>query len=285
MWSYVCAVNRFYEWLLEDGRITHNPCLPVMRDYASRHSGFFDERRRPCPPMLSPIDNLQYGCALKTPVPWKVVEAYLPDDLQVTGEFLVDGKQVKELKVTLHTQAGGTDQWLVRIETHGGKPHKHVTWDDEGELRHKQLKGWPTNYSQLLDKAMQDIEGRLAGLRRTVQGMDRKQVADNALDLAAQHMRAILADPEGAPEKVTVIPITKMLGGPDGLTPARIALLIEIRSHGLYERIQDLADAMGRDKHAVSKDVDVLARHGLVHKHRKGRSVAIEADGRPIILA
>lgn len=46
VWSYVCAINRFYEWLLEEQRITHNPCLPVMRDYASRHSGFFDERRR-----------------------------------------------------------------------------------------------------------------------------------------------------------------------------------------------------------------------------------------------
>ena len=115
--------------------------------------------------------------------------------------------------------------------------------------------------------------------------MDRKQVADKALDLAEQHMQAILANPAGAPDKVTIIPITKMLGGPDGLTPARIALFIEIRSHGIYAQIQDLADAMGRDKHAVSKDVDVLVHHGLVHKHKKGRSVSIEADARPIILA
>jgi len=46
VWSYICSINRFYEWLLEEERIAVNPCLPVMRDYASRHAAFFDERRR-----------------------------------------------------------------------------------------------------------------------------------------------------------------------------------------------------------------------------------------------
>ncbi len=45
-WSYICAINRFYEWLLEEGRIKHNPALKVMRDFASRYSSLFDERRR-----------------------------------------------------------------------------------------------------------------------------------------------------------------------------------------------------------------------------------------------
>ncbi|MHB1262120.1 MAG: hypothetical protein ACYC2H_10455 [Thermoplasmatota archaeon] len=46
VWSYICSINRFYEWLLEEERVAVNPCLPVMRDYASRHAAFFDERRR-----------------------------------------------------------------------------------------------------------------------------------------------------------------------------------------------------------------------------------------------
>lgn len=46
VWSYITAVNQFYEWLLEEGRIARNPALAVMRDFASRHSAFFDERRR-----------------------------------------------------------------------------------------------------------------------------------------------------------------------------------------------------------------------------------------------
>lgn len=46
VWSYICSINRFYEWLLEEGRVARNPALPVMRDFASRHSALFDERRR-----------------------------------------------------------------------------------------------------------------------------------------------------------------------------------------------------------------------------------------------
>ena len=46
VWAYICCVNRFYEWLVEEGRIARNPALPVMRDFASRHSALFDERRR-----------------------------------------------------------------------------------------------------------------------------------------------------------------------------------------------------------------------------------------------
>ncbi|HUR24963.1 MAG TPA: site-specific integrase [Candidatus Thermoplasmatota archaeon] len=46
VWAYICAINRFYEWLLEEGRIARNPALGVMRDFASRYSAFFDERRR-----------------------------------------------------------------------------------------------------------------------------------------------------------------------------------------------------------------------------------------------
>lgn len=115
--------------------------------------------------------------------------------------------------------------------------------------------------------------------------MDRKQVANHALDIAEKAMQQLLADPSGAPDKLTIIPMTTLMGGKDGLTPSRIALFIEIRAHGVYQRVQELADAVGRDKYAVSKDVDVLALHGLVHKHKRGRTVAIEADTRPIVLA
>lgn len=46
VWSYICAINRLYEWFVEEGRIARNPALAVMRDFASRHSALFDERRR-----------------------------------------------------------------------------------------------------------------------------------------------------------------------------------------------------------------------------------------------
>lgn len=91
-------------------------------------------------------------------MPWKEVEVYLPDNLQVTAGFELARGQVKEFKVVLHTQTGGPDEWLVRIETHGGKPQKHVAWDDDGDLRHKQLKGWPSDYADIVPKAIQDIK-------------------------------------------------------------------------------------------------------------------------------
>jgi hypothetical protein len=115
--------------------------------------------------------------------------------------------------------------------------------------------------------------------------MEGKQVADKALDLLEQSLLGILANPEAAPEHVTIIPIAKMLGGKDGLTPSRIALFIEIRSHGPYGQLQELAHAVGRDKHVVSKDVDILAAHHLVHKRKTGRTITIEADARPILLS
>lgn len=108
-----------------------------------------------------------------SPVKRRLVEAYLPNDLQVTAEFLVDGKQVRELKVVLHTQPGGPGQWLVRIETHGGRPHKHVAWDDGGELRHKQLKGWPDDYSKVVTRAIQDIKANW----QTYEGLYRAWIA------------------------------------------------------------------------------------------------------------
>ncbi len=46
VWAYICAINRFYEWLLTEGRINKNPALPVMRAYMEKYREWFDERRR-----------------------------------------------------------------------------------------------------------------------------------------------------------------------------------------------------------------------------------------------
>ena len=91
-------------------------------------------------------------------MPWKEVETYLTADLMVTARFEVQANRVKELQVILHKAAGGTDAWIVRIETHGGLPHKHVAWDDDGENRHKPLKGWPKDYPSILSKAISDLK-------------------------------------------------------------------------------------------------------------------------------
>src|SRR5688500_13090396 len=94
---------------------------------------------------------------VKTTSRWKAVAYPLAENLQVAFYFGRVAGQVQEFKVVLHTESGGPDEWLVRIETHGGRPHKHVVWDDEGEARHKGLKGWPVDRAQILSQAIRDI--------------------------------------------------------------------------------------------------------------------------------
>lgn len=94
----------------------------------------------------------------KPGVATKRVQTYLPGDLVLTATFDILRNEVVEFRVVLHTGSGGESAWLVRIETHGGKPHKHVAWDDHGERRHKELKGWPQPYRQTLTRAIQDMK-------------------------------------------------------------------------------------------------------------------------------
>ena len=63
-----------------------------------------------------------------------------------------------DFTITLHTIAGGPDDWLVRYETHGGHPHRHFRWDDEGPQRHRRLHSWPFEHKQIVDRAIQDIK-------------------------------------------------------------------------------------------------------------------------------
>lgn len=93
-----------------------------------------------------------------TTLRWKTVESYLTADLVVTARFGLDeAKAVREFRMALHRR-GDPSQWLVRFETHGGRAHKHVRWDDVGEERHKPLKGWPLDLARILDRARQDLK-------------------------------------------------------------------------------------------------------------------------------
>lgn len=103
------------------------------------------------------------------------------------------------------------------------------------------------------------------------------------LDLAHDIFQRALADPGAYPEHLIVIPLSLLAEGAV-LSPARLETLIRLRKMGGYDRLQDLADDLGRGKHRVSKDISALAGLGLVHKQRHGRQMHIEASGRPIML-
>lgn len=88
---------------------------------------------------------------------WQTAEFQLTAELLITARFLVAAGKVLEFQVVLHL-ADGTDAWLVRYETHGGHPHKHLRWDNAGERRHRQLKGWPKDHAGILNRAIRDMK-------------------------------------------------------------------------------------------------------------------------------
>ena len=113
----------------------------------------------------------------------------------------------------------------------------------------------------------------------------RKQVIGENLDLTKRLLQRKLRDASSLPGNVLIVPLNLISGTQNPLTTARWNVLRVLRAHGRYNRIQDLADALGRSKHRVSKDVDVLASFGLVHKTKHGRETSVEADSREILVA
>jgi DNA-binding MarR family transcriptional regulator len=109
-------------------------------------------------------------------------------------------------------------------------------------------------------------------------------IAEN-LELAERLLQRKLRNPTSLPDNVLIVPLNLIAGPKNPLTTARWNVLRVLRAHGRYDRIQDLADALGRGKHRVSKDVDVLASFGLVHKTKHGRETSVEADPPEILVA
>lgn len=114
---------------------------------------------------------------------------------------------------------------------------------------------------------------------------NRERVIAENLELAERLLQRKLRNPTSLPDNVLIVPLNLIAGANNPLTTARWNVLRVLRAHGKYDRIQDLADALGRGKHRVSKDVDVLASFGLVHKTKHGRETSVEADPREILVA
>ncbi len=69
------------------------------------------------------------------------------------------------------------------------------------------------------------------------------------------------------------------------LTSERRRIIIYLEDHGPADSIHDLAQAMGRDPAAVSRDIHLLTDAGLLRIDEVGRTKHIHATGRPIIVA
>ncbi len=67
------------------------------------------------------------------------------------------------------------------------------------------------------------------------------------------------------------------------LTRERVRLVNHLREHGPYETLQELADDLGRDKTAISRDLSYLEAT-LVKVEKVGRRKRIWAPDKPVIL-
>lgn len=100
-----------------------------------------------------------------------------------------------------------------------------------------------------------------------------------ALDFLGKVVRA----PEDYPDRFVAIPrnsplLTKLFSK----EPNRI--LDYLHKHGHVDAIQELADALGRNKSGVSRDVQLLIDVGLVSATRKGKEKSVQPTEKVVLV-
>lgn len=102
----------------------------------------------------------------------------------------------------------------------------------------------------------------------------------DALDVVAK----VFANPDAFPTDFVAFPLRGEMAG-RVLTAERRRIIIYLEDNGPAESIRELAEALGRDPAAVSRDIHLLTDAGLLRIEDGGRNKQIHATGRPIIVA
>lgn len=106
----------------------------------------------------------------------------------------------------------------------------------------------------------------------------RRRTADEAAN-------AILEDsiqhPGRYPDDFAIMPIAVL---PEILTPERVRLYEELRNHGPFASVNELAAALRRHQSRVSRDVALLEGHGLVAVEKVGRKRRVRAVAAGIVV-
>lgn len=105
----------------------------------------------------------------------------------------------------------------------------------------------------------------------------------NPMKRAFDFFDEVIKNPDAYPDSFVAIPrdpdlIAKLL------SRERTKILDYLEKNGPLESLQMLADALGRDKGAVSRDVGSLAAVGLVNVSKNGRRKRLNATRRPILV-
>lgn len=111
-----------------------------------------------------------------------------------------------------------------------------------------------------------------------------KKKSQDAMAEAFRALDPILAAPEKYPEHLVVLPAgSPILAKIFSKEPTRI--IEYLRKHGPVSSIRQLAEVLGRDPAAVSRDVQVLERYGLLSTSQYGREKQLSATDRPVLVA
>jgi predicted transcriptional regulator len=102
------------------------------------------------------------------------------------------------------------------------------------------------------------------------------------LELFGQLVQRAFRDPEGMPDRLTVISLADE--EQDRLiTPRRLELIRTLRDRGELT-ISELADEVGRWLDVVSRDLHALAKHSIIKLDREGRTKRVRLATELILL-
>lgn len=102
----------------------------------------------------------------------------------------------------------------------------------------------------------------------------------DALDVVAK----VFEDPDAFPSDFVAFPLRGDMASRI-LTHERRRIIVYLEDHGPATSIRGLADALGRDPAAVSRDIHLLTDAGLLRVEAVGRNKHVHATGKPIIVA
>ncbi len=106
----------------------------------------------------------------------------------------------------------------------------------------------------------------------------------NAMAEAFRALEPILKAPEKYPDHLVVLPAgSPILAKIFSKEPTRI--IEYLRKHGPISSIQQLAEVLGRDPAAVSRDVHILEQYGLLSTDPHGREKRLSATNRSVLVA
>lgn len=106
----------------------------------------------------------------------------------------------------------------------------------------------------------------------------------DAMQEAFRLLEPVLAEPQKYPDRLILLPAgSPVLSKIFSKEPTRI--IQYLRERGPVSSIAELAKQLDRDPAAVSRDIHVLERHGLVVATTVGRGKRLSAADRPVLVA